>query len=225
MHIHAHITLWYEDFAEENEAPNSWYWSFRLAAKHGYIDLSNNTEILHACDYDPPQDYLVGGDAINGTDDGGMDDLTATDFPYSPIPPGQQFDTPFKLNQTQQAIIRQWKEEEDIAVTTTTNQDTIIDNNLDTTKSSGFSYESYYILSFVYTSVIALSSFMLGLLVQRYMMTLAKEETLTSLSTSVMPSSAFSSLSVSNFPSSTMLATRGSYQQISDDNNDHIIAL
>ena len=29
-----------------------------------------------------------------------MDDLTATDFPYSPIPPGQQFDTPFELNQT-----------------------------------------------------------------------------------------------------------------------------
>ena len=222
MHIHAHITLWYEDFAEENEAPNSWYWSFRLAAKHGYIDLSNNTEILHACDYDPPQDYLIGGDAINGTDDGGMDDLTATDFPYSPIPPGQQFDTPFELNQTQLAIIRQWKEE-DIAFTTTTNQDTTINNNLDTTQSSKSSHESYYMLSFVYTSVIALSSFMLGLLVQRYMMTLVKEET----TTSAMPSSAFSSLSssVSNFPSSVMLATRGSYQQITDDSNDDIIAL
>ena len=152
-----------------------------------------------------------------------MDDLTATDFPYSPIPPGQQFDTPFELNQTQLAIIRQWKEEEDIAFTTTTNQDTTINNNLDTTQSSKSSHESYYMLSFVYTSVIALSSFMLGLLVQRYMITLVKEET----TTSAMPSSAFSSLSssVSNFPSSVMLATRGSYQQITDDSNDDIIAL
>lgn len=54
-----------------NEAPNSWYWSFRLAVEHGYIDLHNETELAGACLRDPPDDFITGGLGINGTDDGG----------------------------------------------------------------------------------------------------------------------------------------------------------
>lgn len=47
---------------------------FRLAHQKGYINLHNKTEQT-ICFTNPLDDYLDGGDAVDGTDDGGMDDI------------------------------------------------------------------------------------------------------------------------------------------------------
>lgn len=62
------------EYAEKNSQPSSWYWSFRLAHQKGYINLHNKTEQT-ICFTNPLDDYLDGGDAVDGTDDGGMDDI------------------------------------------------------------------------------------------------------------------------------------------------------
>ena len=202
------------EFAEKNEAPNSWYWSFRLAVEHGYIDLTNNTEILHACDYDAPQNYLTGGDAVNGTDDGGMDDLTSHDFPpYSPLPPGQQFDTPFELNHTQKEIIDHF-----IASGVDGDGDGDGDGSVAASglgsSSSSSSNNNAGGGSYVHISIIAVGSFLLGLMVQRFL-----------LLDKAHPSKTSSSiLSLRSFPNlpSMVTSTHGTYQHIHDnhDNDD-----
>jgi hypothetical protein len=86
------------DWAEEKNAPSSWYWSFRLASKMGLIDLHNETVLSDICLRPPPDDYITGGNAINGTDDGGMDDISIEEgdkfMPYSSVPPGTAGDEP-----------------------------------------------------------------------------------------------------------------------------------
>ena len=202
------------DFAEENEAPNSWYWSFRLAAEHGYIDLSNNEEILHACDYDPPDDYLTGGDGVNGTDDGGMDDLSNTDFPYSSIPPGEQFDTPYQLNQTQKNIVDGWDEKKKVgenendndsspkdALTSSFQDKPLVDGNMQFTG--------------VHMIFVAVCSFVIGFLVQRSIL-------LTSSKSYSPPSSSTAPLPLFYLPELATVQSRGSYQQIDEGNNEKL---
>jgi hypothetical protein len=64
------------DYAEQNNPPSSWYWSFRLAAEKGFIDLLNVPLLDTACLYFPVDDYAIAGDGVNGADDGDMDDKT-----------------------------------------------------------------------------------------------------------------------------------------------------
>jgi len=89
------------DWAEEKNAPSSWYWSFRLASEMGFIDLMNSTLLDDICLHAPPDDYMTSGNGRNGTDDGGMDDISmrGKTYPYSSVPPGTAGDEPLGSTQ------------------------------------------------------------------------------------------------------------------------------
>jgi hypothetical protein len=97
------------DWAEEKNAPSSWYWSFRLASQKGFIDLHNKSLLSDICLYPPLDDYLVGGNGVNGTDDGGQDDITMHKeekmYTYSTVPPGTTGDEPLGENHGESVII------------------------------------------------------------------------------------------------------------------------